>query len=1582
MKHRKLMSWLLVLAMLLSVFPTVAFAEATPNPDNGELTIAWPNDTPEGVLTLIYGEKFADNRSPVDEDDHVIPMQVYSSKDDEEDPQYTEVWAYIDWMTSSGDDLWSLASGEVEYGKQYRMTVELFASQVGEGDFTLDEITTVVLKNYPYYEFAKIASRYPDGLTNEEKEEYDKTYGIWWSQPVTPSMSIGRVDVTAALGEGVVLAVGETIPALEDLSEESDPTGIGVAGVTTGYGGKALTLAENASVWKTVTKEAYEVAEEAGTLDQLDWEEVEVGDATFSGDNLYAIDAVLVLDTGTTLAYAFDASAGFESSTDAAVTPVVALNDETLDPEQVTVLGAEAIRLWIPVEPMVLYEVAFAGALDEADGDVGIEDGVITLEAKKCACEGDVITLTVTPATGYELATLTATYTGDEGEVVLDLTDGVTENDDGTYSFTMPAAEVEIGATFTPITYTITYDLNDGEGENATYTGATSYTVATDADISLTNPTWTGHTFLGWTGTGLSGLTKAGDDEATIFDADGENALGDKAYTAHWEEASYAITYELAGGVNNESNPASYTASSIANAGEGGIVIAAPTKEGSTFAGWAKSGDGGSDAKIELSGENKVVTIKTGAVHNVTLTANWTANKYNITGLSPVTGATVTAAGTTNTEGTASQWVYGETVTITVTAANGYKIDSVSATTGDDEEEVPLTHATDTTWTFTMPADDVAVAVAMEEIEYTITYDLAGGVNHASNPATFKVTTDTITLGAPTKEGYAFTKWTNGVDDTAITQIAQGTHEDVKLVALWSEYDGEGTEVTVTFDSDEGSAVAAIKAVEGNTITEPVAPTKAGSRFLGWYVSTDDQQTIVEWPYTVTANVTLKAKWEAETYTVTYWTNGGSAVNTEANKAYNAKITKPTDPTRTGYTFGGWYTDEDFLHEVTWTDSMYTVTADADFYAKWTPTSYTISYTVTGGTNAAGNPASYTIESDPFDIAAPTLDAGMLFNGWTLSGDAAEDEHITVSADKKEVTIGTGTVGNLTLTAAYVTEITYTFVDGGNMELVSVATGGDITPPADPESEDGLFFAGWFTTADGDEAATFTAVNENATVYAQWGYALHKNADSNGNVSFTVDGKTNAFAVPGRTVTIVPASASSYLVKSVSAVDADGGDVEVDENTLTFTMPEKEVIVTVSFEQEPLAAAAEAAASAAEVETTTTGGSSADSSSAASSDTETTTNADGSTTTTSTAADGTVTETTTAADGSKTETVTRTDGSSTETTTTADGTEVKTETAADGSATVEGKDANGTTASAKTDADGNLTEAKAEVTAATVTAAVEAAAADETPVVTLPVEVPAAGNTETAASIVIDMPASVSAENPVKVEIPVEDVKTSTVVVIVKPDGTEELVKDCTVTADGVVLGVEGDVTVKVIDNAKTFSDKIPDWAADEVNFVTSREIFNGNGDGTFNANQATSRGMVAQVLFNFDKESGNSTESGSFGDAAGKWYDEAASWANAMGVVQGSFGQFNGDNAVSRQDLATMLYRYANARGFDTAVTGAASSFSDAASVAGYAASAMQWCVEKGIINGIDGALKPTGSATRGQVAAMMARFVKNVAA
>ena len=357
-----------------------------------------------------------------------------------------------------------------------------------------------------------------------------------------------------------------------------------------------------------------------------------------------------------------------------------------------------------------------------------------------------------------------------------------------------------------------------------------------------------------------------------------------------------------------------------------------------------------------------------------------------------------------------------------------------------------------------------------------------------------------------------------------------------------------------------------------------------------------------------------------------------------------------------------------------------------------------------------------------------------------------------------------------------------------------------------------------------------------------------------------------------------------------------------------------------------------------------------------SSNTNTTTstkkNPDGSKTTTTTdTKTGAVTETTTktetAANGTKTETkvevVTQKDGTVTE---------KQTETATA---------KNGTTATKveTTDAAGKTeTKVEAKVTAAAVT---EAKTADKP--VTIPVTVESTKSAETAATVSVSVPKSAGST---KVEVPVTNVTAGTVAVLVKADGTEEIIKTSVLTEDGVALKVEGDVQIKIIDNTKEFTDVVDDhWAGDAIDFATSHEIFNGTGDKSFAPEATMTRAMLFTVLARFDDAPVVTTGE--------NWYADSMEWAKTNGVSDGT----NPEASISREQLATMLYRYAGA----PAVTGDLAAFGDAATVSDYAAAAMQWAVSVGLINGIGGNLEPQGFATRAQLAAIMQRFCTNVA-
>lgn len=320
-------------------------------------------------------------------------------------------------------------------------------------------------------------------------------------------------------------------------------------------------------------------------------------------------------------------------------------------------------------------------------------------------------------------------------------------------------------------------------------------------------------------------------------------------------------------------------------------------------------------------------------------------------------------------------------------------------------------------------------------------------------------------------------------------------------------------------------------------------------------------------------------------------------------------------------------------------------------------------------------------------------------------------------------------------------------------------------------------------------------------------------------------------------------------------------------------------------------------------------------------------------------------------DGSTTTTTTdKTTGTVTETTKNPDGSTTTVETRKDGSVTETNKTAGGSVGTVKSDANGN-----SEISASISAADVNAAAKKNEPVAA-PVSVAPAASSAAAPVIKLSVPASAG---EVSVVIPVTNAQQGTVAIKVNPDGTEEIIKTSVVTKDGVVLGVKGSAQIKIVNNDKDFSDTVGHWAESDVDFVSARELFNGTAPQTFSPESATTRGMVVTVLARL---AGESTDGGA------NWYDKGCAWAVTNGVSDGT----DPNGTVTREQLAAMLYRY-----FGSPAVSGSLSFADASSVSEYAHDAMQWCVNNGIINGMDGLLNPQGQATRAQVSAMFARYI-----
>ena len=306
----------------------------------------------------------------------------------------------------------------------------------------------------------------------------------------------------------------------------------------------------------------------------------------------------------------------------------------------------------------------------------------------------------------------------------------------------------------------------------------------------------------------------------------------------------------------------------------------------------------------------------------------------------------------------------------------------------------------------------------------------------------------------------------------------------------------------------------------------------------------------------------------------------------------------------------------------------------------------------------------------------------------------------------------------------------------------------------------------------------------------------------------------------------------------------------------------------------------------------------------------------------------------------KTETKNNTDGSTT-----------KTETRRDGSSVTENKAADGSTGTVKTDKNGQ-TEAAAKVSGKAVEDAKKNGEA-----VKVPVEVEATRNSSTAPTVSIELP---KGAGETKVEIPVSNVTPGTVAVLVHPDGTEEILKDSIPTEDGIQLTVDGSATVKIVDNSKGFIDTRNHWAEDEIDFVSARGLVNGMSATIYAPNASTTRAQLWTIL---------ARQNGADLNGSNTWYEKAQNWAKDKGVSDGA----NPNAAINRAQMVTMLWR---AVGQPTA--GGTANFTDVPTDS-YYAQAVAWAVENGITTGVgNGHFDPTGTCTRAQIAAFLARSMK----
>ena len=172
------------------------------------------------------------------------------------------------------------------------------------------------------------------------------------------------------------------------------------------------------------------------------------------------------------------------------------------------------------------------------------------------------------------------------------------------------------------------------------------------------------------------------------------------------------------------------------------------------------------------------------------------------------------------------------------------------------------------------------------------------------------------------------------------------------------------------------------------------------------------------------------------------------------------------------------------------------------------------------------------------------------------------------------------------------------------------------------------------------------------------------------------------------------------------------------------------------------------------------------------------------------------------------------------------------------------------------------------------------------------------------------------------------------------------------------------------------------DWFHDAVTYVYENGMMEGTSDTAFSPSMTTTRGMIVTILWRLEDSPEADGQTGFTDVADGAWYADAVNWAAEQGIVEGyDNGGFGPGDIITREQMALILYRYAQYKGYDTSATGALDGFADAGAVSGWAEDAVAWAVGAGLMEGKGGdMLDPTGTATRAEAAAILTRFCQNI--
>jgi uncharacterized repeat protein (TIGR02543 family)/LPXTG-motif cell wall-anchored protein len=614
--------------------------------------------------------------------------------------------------------------------------------------------------------------------------------------------------------------------------------------------------------------------------------------------------------------------------------------------------------------------------------------------------------------------------------------------------------------------YNVTYEERGG-------TTVTDATFISGGTVTLPPaPTRAGFTFQGWF-TAPDGGTQYG---STATPPDGNVTM-----YAQW--LPYTVTYDERGG-----SSVSDTTFNCVTTCDTITLPPTPTRAGYVFEGWYTAPTGGT-----RYGATYVPTAKDQVIY-----AQWTPYEvsFNTQGGTPVAG-----------------YIIGSNATITLPPAptragftfNGW------FTTPTGGSPVGSTYGPHT--------GDLEFYAQWSPVLHNVTYEEHGGTTVPD--ATF-VSGGTVTLPAdPTRAGYTFDGWfTAQTGGTMYDPTFTPPDGNLVVHAQWTR-----DPFTVTYEEHGGTTVSDSEFVSGGTITLPPRPTRAGYTFDGWFTAQTGGTKYGSTSSPPDGNLVVHAQWtqvSANTvFTVTYEEHGGTTVS-DTTFVSGGTVTLPADPTRAGYTFDGWFTEE--TDGTKFNSSFSPPAENLVVHAQWTQIPFTVTYQEHGGTTVADD---VFVSGGTLALPANPTRAGYTFNGWfTAQTGGTKYGSIASPPDGNLVVHAQWTQNPAPAPAPTPTPtatpfaVTYEEHGGTTVPDATFVSGGSVTLPAAP-TRAGYTFNGWFTAQTGGTKfnASFSPSDGNVAVHAQWT-----------QIPFTVTyeehgGTTVADAtfVSGGTVTLPPA---------------------------------------------------------------------------------------------------------------------------------------------------------------------------------------------------------------------------------------------------------------------------------------------------------------------------------------------------------------------------------------------------------------------------------------------------------------------------